>query len=75
MHRQNSLSPRHFLWHCDESKQNDIVATKQKPSWIVYKNIDNRNATLETTEQYKALIGINKWSDVIPKFRWRSLEK
>ncbi len=63
------------LWHCDESKQNDIVATKQKPSWIVYKNIDNRNATLETTEQYKALIGINKWSDVIPKFRWRSLEK
>ena len=63
------------LWHCDTSKTNDIVATMQKPSWLVYKNIDNKASTLETTEKYKALIGISKWSDVVPNFRWKSLEK
>ena len=63
------------LWHCDTSKTNDIVATMQKPSWLVYKNIDNKASTLETTEKYKALIGIGKWSDVVPNFRWKSLEK
>ena len=60
------------LWHCDTSKTNDIVATMQKPSWLVYKNIDNKASTLETTEKYKALIGISKWSDVVPNFRWKS---
>lgn len=63
------------LWHCDMSKPNDIVPTMRKQSWTVYKNIDNRKTTLETTEEYKALIGIDKWSDVIPGFRWRSQEK
>ena len=60
------------LWHCDTSKKNDIVATMQKPSWLVYKNIAS---TLEITEKYKSLIGISKWSDVVPNFRWKSLEK
>ncbi len=63
------------LWHCDSSKPNDIVATMQKPSWLVYKNIDNKASTLETTEKYKALIGISKWSDVVPNFRGRATEK
>ena len=63
------------LWHCDTSKKNDIVATMQKPSWLVYKNIDNKASTLEITEKYKSLIGISKWSDAVPNFRWKSLEK
>lgn len=62
------------LWHCDMNQPNDIVPTMRKQSWTVYKNIDNRSATLETTEKYKSLIGIEKWSDVIPNFRWRSME-
>ena len=62
------------LYSCDLNQPNDIVPTMPKPSWYVYKNIDNRRTTLETTEKYKALIGIEKWSDVIPDFRWRNLE-
>ena len=62
------------LYSCDMSQPNDIVPTMPKPSWNVYKNIDNRRTTLGTTEKYKQYIGIEKWSDVIPNFRWRNLE-
>lgn len=62
------------LWSCDMSKPNDIVSTMRKQSWVVYKHIDDRNTTLETTEKYKALIGIDKWSDVIPNFKWKNKE-
>ncbi len=63
------------LWSCDLSKPNDIVPTMRKQSWTVYKNIDDRKRTLETTEKYKKYIGIEKWSDVIPDFKWKSQEK
>ncbi len=63
------------LWHCDMEKPNDIVPTMRKQAWTVYKNIDERSTTLEVTEKYKALIGIEKWSDVIPGFRWRNQER
>lgn len=62
------------LWHCDESKPNDIVPTMRKKSWSVYKNIDNKKTTLETTKFARELLGIQKWSDVIPNFRWKTLE-
>lgn len=62
------------LYSCDMNQPNDIVATMPKPSWYVYKNIDNRRTTLEVTEEYKQYIGIEKWSDVIPNFRWKNLE-
>ncbi len=62
------------LWSCDMGKPNDIVPTMRKQAWTVYKNIDNRKTTLETTAKYRELIGIEKWSDVIPNFRWRSQE-
>ena len=63
------------LWSCDMSKPNDIVPTMRKQSWTVYKNIDDRKRTLETTEKYKKYIGIEKWSDVIHDFKWKSQEK
>ena len=66
-----------LLFSCqtpDMNQPNDIVATMPKPSWYVYKNIDNRRTTLEVTEEYKQYIGIEKWSDVIPNFRWKNLE-
>lgn len=63
------------LWSCDMSKPNDIVPTMRKQSWTVYKNIDDRKRTLEITEKYKKYIGIEKWSDVIPDFKWKSQEK
>lgn len=62
------------LWKCDMSKENDIVPTMRKKSWQVYKNVDIRSRTLETTDFAKKLIGIQKWSDVIPNFKWKSLE-
>ncbi len=70
-----AASQTYGLWKCDMSKPNEIVPTMRKKSWIVYKNIDDRNRTLETTEFAKAIIGIEKWSDVIPNFKWKRWEK
>lgn len=63
------------LWECDMSKPNLIVATKRKKIWQVFRDIDKKNSTLEATEFAKEIIGIQKWSDVIPNFKWRSMEK
>lgn len=62
------------LWYNDMGQPNAIVPTMRKKSWVIYKNIDNKKTTLETTEFAKSIIGINKWSDVIPNFRWRAQE-
>lgn len=70
-----AASQTYGLWKCDMSRPNEIVPTMQKKSWIVYKNIDNRNQTLKTTEFAKAIIGIENWSDVIPNFKWKRQEK
>ena len=51
-----------------------IVATKRRKIWEVFKNIDKKISTLESTEFAKSIIGIDKWSDVVPNFKWRSLE-
>jgi hypothetical protein len=63
------------LWKCDMNRTDDIIPTMRKKSWEVYKNIDIRSRTLETTEFAKSLLGISKWSDVIENFKWKSLEK
>ncbi len=62
------------LWHCDMNQPNAIVPTMRKKAWSVYKNIDNRKTTLENTEFAKSIIGIEKWSHVIPNFKWKSQE-
>jgi hypothetical protein len=71
---ETAASQNFGLWKCDETRTNDIVPTMRKKSWEVYKNIDVRSRTLETTEFAKSIIGISKWSDVIPNFKWKSLE-
>ena len=43
--------------------------------WQVFRDIDKKNSTLEASEFAKSLIGINKWSDVVPNFKWKNLEK
>ncbi len=62
------------LWHCDESRPNEIIPTMRKKSWEVYQQIDNKKSTLKTTKFARELLGIEKWSDVIPNFRWKHLE-
>ena len=66
---------RFGLWECDMNQPNLIVATKRRKIWQVFRDIDKKNATLEATEFDKEIIGIEKWSDVIPNFRWRNLEQ
>ena len=63
------------LWACDMNKGDDIVATKRRKIWQVFHEIDKKKSTLETTEFAKSIIGIQKWSDVIPNFKWKALEK
>lgn len=63
------------LWTCDMSKPNQIVALQRRKIWQVFKNIDKKDQTLDNTEFAKEIIGINKWTDVVPNFKWRSLEK
>lgn len=63
------------LWNTDSSVTDKSKATDRKKIWAVFKNIDSRTQTLSQTEFAKKIIGINKWSDVIPNFKWKSLEK
>ena len=63
------------LWECDMNQPDKIVATKRKKIWQVFRDIDKKNSTLETSEFAKSIIGIEKWSDVIPNFKWKNLEK
>ncbi len=62
------------LWECDMNQPNLIVATKRKKIWQVFRDIDKKNATLESSAFAKSILGIQKWSDIIPNFRWRNLE-
>ena len=62
------------LWKADMNKGDAITETSRRKIWQVFKNIDKKNSTLQNTEFAKQIIGIQKWSDVIPNFRWRSLE-
>ena len=61
------------LWECDMSSPDVIRPTMRKKAWEVYKNID-KVSSLETTEFAKEIIGIEKWSDVIPNFKWARYE-
>lgn len=63
------------LWEADRTQTTKHIATKRKKIWQVFKNIDKKEQTLENTEFAKSIIGISKWSDVIPNFKWRNLEK
>lgn len=63
------------LWECDVNQPHRIVATKRRKIWEVFKNIDKKKTTLESTEFAKSIVGIDKWSDVVPNFKWRALEK
>lgn len=63
------------LWNTDPAVTDKSKATDRKKIWAVFKNIDSRTQTLSQTEFAKKIIGINKWSDVIPNFKWKSLEK
>lgn len=62
------------LWECDMSQPDRIVAVKRRKIWEVFKHIDKKDNTLAVTEFAKPIIGIEKWSDVVPNFKWRNQE-
>lgn len=63
------------LWACRMDVGDAIVATRRRRIWSVFRDIDKKAKTLEATEFAKSVIGISKWSEVVPSFRWRALEK
>lgn len=61
------------LWNCDMTTPGVVNATSKKKAWEVYRDIDKRKS-LETVKFAKEIIGIKKWSDVIPDFKWKQYE-
>ncbi len=57
------------LWECDMSSPHVIRPTMRKKAWEVFKYMDT-NQAVERTDFAREIIGIEKWSDVIPDFRW-----
>ena len=62
------------LWYCNMTHMDRIEAYHKKQIYDVFKLIDKPQYTLQATEFAKPLLGINKWSDVIPGFRWSGKE-
>lgn len=56
------------LWTVDEERKDKVVAVMPKNIYNVFKYIDTKQS-LKHTEFAKSIIGINKWSDVIPGFK------
>lgn len=69
-----ALSCAFGLWTTDSTTDNNITPARRKYIWPVFKNIDKRAYTLEVTEFAKDILGIERWSDVIPGFRWAKSE-
>ena len=66
-----SLSMAFGLWTANPNSPANAapVGFDRKRIYPIFKIIDSRKA-VEETEDLKAVIGINKWSDVVPNFRW-----
>ncbi|MBQ9421072.1 MAG: Tat pathway signal protein [Lachnospiraceae bacterium] len=63
------------LWTTSSITDANIEPLQKKYIWDVFKNIDRRSTTLEYTAFAKEILGISRWSDVIPNFRWARYEK
>ncbi len=61
------------LWKCDMNFPGTVKPTSKKKAWEVYKDMGTQKS-LETSAFAKQIIGIEKWSDVIPNFRWARYE-
>ena len=62
------------LWSCYMDQGDHIVAFQRRKIWQVFKHIDKQNTTLANSEFAKEIIGIEKWSDVVPNFKWSKQE-
>ena len=62
------------LWTTSSITDANIQPAQKKYIWEVFKNIDRRSVTLEYTAFAKDILGIERWSDIIPGFRWARYE-
>ena len=62
------------LWTTSSITDANIQPAQKKYIWEVFKNIDRRSTTLEYSAFAKEILGIERWSDVIPGFRWAGYE-
>lgn len=62
------------LWTTNVKEGEALKPYSAKYIWDVFKHIDDKKTSLQYTEFAKKIIGINKWSDVIPNFSLRSME-
>ncbi len=60
------------LWTTEDKEGATPRPYTPKYIWDVFKHIDDYKTSLSYTEFAKQIIGINKWSDVIPNFRYGS---
>ena len=56
------------LWTVDTSREDKVIAVFPKNIYTVFKYIDTKKA-LKYTEFAKEIIGISRWSEVIPGFK------
>ena len=60
------------IWTTEDKEGATPRPYTPKYIWDVFKHIDDYKTSLQYTEFAKQIIGISKWSDVIPNFRYGS---
>ena len=52
----------------------EIQAISKRKLWTVYRYIDKSKYTLDNTDFAKSILGIGKWQELVPNFRWAAQE-
>ena len=62
------------LWTCSMNVGDDIQAVSKRKLWTVFRYIDKSKYTLENTDFAKSILGISKWQELVPNFKWTAQE-
>ncbi len=62
------------LWTCNMNVGDDIQAVSRRKLWTVFRYIDKSKYTLDNTDFAKNILGISKWQEKVPNFKWAAQE-
>ena len=62
------------LWTCNMNIGDEIKAVSKRKLWNVFKYIDKAKYTLDNTDFAKSILGISKWQELVPNFKWTAQE-
>ena len=62
------------LWTCNMNIGDEIKAVSKRKLWNVFKYIDKAKYTLDNTDFAKSILGISKWQEKVPDFKWAAQE-